>query len=98
MIVSQTIVPRPSICAPSWILTASPSLSVTAASASSEVRGVYGVTKEEGETVVGCEMPGGESVACSTNSHPIVTYPWRPFFLCKPWQSRPPKACHPSRK
>lgn len=56
-IVSQTIVPNPSICAPSWILIASPSFSVTAASAASEVSGVYGVTKADGETVVGWEIP-----------------------------------------
>ena len=30
---------------------------MTAASSPSETRGVYGVTKELGETVVGCEMP-----------------------------------------
>ena len=57
MMVSQTIVPKPSICAPSWILTASPSLSVTEASASSDLSGVYGVTKADGETVVGWEIP-----------------------------------------
>jgi len=38
-------------------LIASPSLIVTAASASSEVSGVYGVTKEDGETVVGWAIP-----------------------------------------
>jgi hypothetical protein len=67
MMVSQTIVPNPSICAPSWILTASPSFSSTAASAASDVSGVYGVTKDEGETVVGWEIPAGvdgQSNAC----------------------------------
>jgi hypothetical protein len=35
----------------------SPDLSVVAASAASVVSGVYGVMKELGDTVVGCEMP-----------------------------------------
>jgi plastocyanin domain-containing protein len=66
--VSQTIVPKPSICAPSWILIASPSFSVIAASASSEVSGVYGVTNEDGETVVGCEMPVDYCQSCEAES------------------------------
>lgn len=60
MIVSQRIAANPSICAPSCILMASPSFKVTDASASSDLRGVYGVTKEEGETVVGEAIPEEE--------------------------------------
>lgn len=51
------MVPKPSIWAPSWILTASLALSAVGASSASVERGVYGVTYELGETVVGCEMP-----------------------------------------
>jgi hypothetical protein len=40
MMVSQTMEPKPSIWAPSWILMASPALISVAASASSVFRGV----------------------------------------------------------
>jgi len=55
--VSQTMAPKPSICAPNWILMTSPGLRVTEASSTSDESGVYGVTKELGETVVGCDIP-----------------------------------------
>lgn len=51
------MVPKPSICAPNWIFTASFDFNVTAASSASVDRGVYGVTNELGDTVVGCAMP-----------------------------------------
>lgn len=60
IIVSQRIAANPSICAPNCILIASPSFNTTAASASSDFRGVYGVTKEEGEIVVGEAVPNTE--------------------------------------
>lgn len=51
--VSQTMAPKPSICAPNWILITSAGLRVREASSTSDESGVYGVTKELGETVVG---------------------------------------------
>ena len=56
-IVWHTIVPKPSICAPSWILIASPFFSAVSASLGSDASGVYGVMKELGEIVVGWEIP-----------------------------------------
>jgi hypothetical protein len=49
--------PNPSICAPSWILIGSFGWISTEASFSSVFKGVYGVTNELGETVVGLAKP-----------------------------------------
>ena len=93
---SQTIVPNPSICAPSWILIASPSFSSTAASASSEVSGVYGVTNEDGETVVGWEMP--IIIVSRVMQEEVCAHLSKSSFHGKLWQSPPPITCHLARK
>ncbi len=55
--VSQTIAPNPSICAPNCIFMTSAGLRVVEASSTSDESGVYGVTNELGETVVGWDIP-----------------------------------------
>ncbi len=88
--VSHTIVPKPSIWAPSWILTASLALSEAGASSASVERGVYGVIYEFGETVVGCEMPSGRRISKESDAvFLIFTDPLRSSFPCIP--SLPPR-------
>jgi hypothetical protein len=54
-------------------LTASPSFNSTAASDSSVLSGVYGVTNADGETVVGWEIPE----SCELNETDEVTQRYR---------------------